>query len=404
MSRTVSPGSATGQPPDARAAAGPARDLCLAGSRGLNLVRGEGPYVFDDAGRRYFDATSMMGVAVLGHAHPAIARAVAEQARELVACSASFGSPVREALVARLGERLAPLDRLFFCNSGTESVEAAIKFARHLTGRPGVVALARAFHGRTFGSLSATWRAHHRAGAGPLLESFRHVAPGDLDGLSEALRARDVGLVLVEVVQGEGGVHVLDGTFLQAVQELCRTHGTLFGIDEVQTGMGRTGRWFGFRHHGLDPDLVCLAKGLAGGVPIGATALRASAGELPQGAHGSTFGGNPLACAAALATIGVLEDHALVEAAAVRGELLRAALREHCGSAASDVRGLGLMVGVELPGGVVPVLRSLQARGFLALGAGRRVLRLLPPLISTEEQLEALAAAVGQCVRAEVSA
>ncbi len=392
----MSPSTPTAAAPVAQGA----QDARLAGSRGLELVRGRGPWVWDAAGRRYLDATSMMGVASLGHAHPSLARALEQQAQQLAACAASFSHPGRDALVARLGALLAPLDRVFLCNSGTESVEAAVKLARVLTGRPGVVALARAFHGRTYGALSATWREHHRAGAGPLVPGFAHVPAGDLDALEARLAAGDVALVLAEVVQGEGGVHLLDGEFLRAVQASCRRHGALFGVDEVQTGCGRTGAWFAYRHHDLDPDVVCLAKGLGAGFPVGAAVYRSSLGEVPVGAHGSTFGGNPLACAAALATLETLEREDLVRAAAENGARLLERLRAACGDAAVDVRGRGLMVGVELPDAVAPVLRALQEQGTLALAAGRRVLRLLPPLVSGTAELDELADAVGAAVRA----
>ena len=371
-------------------------DAAFAGFRGLELVRGEGPFVFDAAGRRYLDATSMYGVASLGHAHPALAAALSAQANTLVSCFASYGNDRRSALVERLSRLLEPLDRFYLCNSGTEAVEAALKVARAQTNRAGVVALSGAFHGRTLGALSATFRGKHREAFQPLLEGFRHVRPGDLEALDEALADGATGLFLVEVVQGEGGVRPIDGEFLRAAQAMCRERGVLFGVDEVQTGVGRTGRWFAYREHGLDPDLVCLAKGLGGGVPIGALGFRSSLGSLATGSHGSTFGGNPLACAAALAVLDELERGDWIAAVARNGERLIERLRT--GLAGSDrvraVRGRGFLVGLELALPSPPVQKALQERGFLTLGAGPRVLRLLPPLITPPEELDRLADAV----------
>jgi acetylornithine/LysW-gamma-L-lysine aminotransferase len=389
----VSAPSDVSQPADALSL-----DAGFSGSRGLSLVRGEGVWVFDDAGRRYLDATSMYGVASLGHAHPALAEALATQAGRLVSCFASYENDRRTALFERLFARLAPLDRFFLCNSGTEAIEALLKLARAVTGRPGVVALAGAFHGRTFGALSATFRSKHRDAFQPLLTGFRHVRPGDTAALAEALSAGDVGLFLAEVVQGEGGVRPIDGAFLREAQELCRAHGVVFGVDEVQTGIGRTGRWFAFQHHDISPDAVCLAKGLAGGVPMGALAFRSSLGKLEAGQHGSTFGGNPLACAAACAVLDTVEAEGLCERAARLGEGLLARFREELAPGPDrpvrEVRGRGLMLGLELAEASAPVQRRLQERGVLALGAGLRVLRLLPPLVIGEDEIDLLATSV----------
>ena len=372
-------------------------DAGFAGQRGLTLVQGDGSYVVDASGRRYLDATSMYGVSVLGHAHPGLAAALAAQAGRLVSCFASYANDRRAELYERLHRRLAPLDRFFLCNSGTEAVEAAIKLARTTTGRPGVVALSGAFHGRTLGALSATFRGRHRDAFQPLLDGFAHVRPGDHEGLLDAID-ESVGLVLVETVQGEGGVRVVDADFLAAVARRAREVGALFGVDEVQTGLGRTGRWFGYEHLGLEPDLVCLAKALGGGVPIGALAFREGCGSLGSGAHGSTFGGNPLACAAAVCVLDTIEREGLVERAASLGERalerLRTDLRPARGRAVREVRGQGALIGIELARPTIPLQRRLQERGFLTLGAGPRVLRLLPPLTIEFEDLDRLCAAI----------
>ena len=394
MSVPAASAEATSAAPPREGASGEAFDAGFAGSRGLELVRGSGAWVEDAAGRRYLDGTSMVGVASLGHAHPAIAAAAADQAGRLVSCFASYGNDARARLLERLHGILSPLDRFFLCNSGTEAVEAALKLARARTGRPGVVALAGAFHGRTLGALSATFRSHHREAFQPLLPGFRHVRPGDAPALERELAAGDVGLVLVEVVQGEGGVRCVDGDFLRAAQELARRHGALLAVDEVQTGIGRTGAWLAHRAERLDPDLVCLAKGLAGGVPIGVLAFRSALGGLEVGQHGSTFGGNPLACAVACAVLEVIEARGLCQRAAELGTKALARLRAELAPGPDrpvrDVRGRGLMLGIELEGASAPVQRRLQERGYLVLGAGPRVVRLLPPLVIQEGELDQL--------------
>lgn len=371
----------------------PEHDSGLYGFRGLELVRGEGSWVFDNEDRRYFDATSQYGAALLGHAHPALAEALAEQSRRLISCFGSYANDRRTELYERLARHLAPLDRFFLCNSGTEAVEGALKFARRFTGRTGVVALSGAFHGRTFGALSATFRSKHRDAFQPLLEDFHHVRPGDLEGLEERIATGTIGLFLAEVVQGEGGVRPLHLDFLRAARELCRNHGVLFGVDEVQTGPARTGRWFAYQHADLDPDLVCLAKGLGGGVPIGAIAYASGQTPFETGSHGSTFGGNPLACAAACSVLDTIEAEGLVETAERNGERLFSRLSE--GLSRSErvraLRGRGLMIGIELAKPSVPVQQRLQERGFLTLGAGPRVLRLLPPINTPWNELEELA-------------
>ena len=368
-------------------------DARLSGARGLELVRGRGCHLWDSEGRRYFDASAQYGVASLGHAHPALARAIARQAEQLLSCFASFDSPARRALCARLVQLLAPLDAVYLCNSGAETVEAARKLARACTGRPGAVALAGAFHGRTLGAVALQGDRRQRARFALDAEQVRHVRPGSLEQLDAAL-TEDVGLMLVEVVQGEGGVRPVEGAYLREAQALCRERGVLFGIDEVQTGIGRTGRWFAYQHHELEPDLVCVAKGLGGGVPIGALVARSSELSQLRGAHGSTFGGNPLACAAALAVLDELSRTQLIPRVALYGARLAANLSARLASAAPGrvraVRGLGLMIGIELDAPVAPVLRTLQERGVIALSAGPRVLRLLPPLNASWGELEQL--------------
>ena len=268
-------------------------DAGFAGFRGLTLLRGEGSFVTDSCGKRFFDGTSMYGVASLGHGHAGLAAALSTQAQTLISCFGSFANNRRTELQLRLTNLLSPLDRIFLCNSGTEAVEAAIKMARATTGRSQTVALTGAFHGRTLGALSATFRGLHRDAFGPLVTGFTHVRPGDLEALDAAL-SDQVALFLFEPVQGEDGVKIIDSNYLLEAQRICRERGILFVADEVQTGIGRTGLMFGYQHADLEPDVVCLAKGLGGGVPIGAVAFRGEQVNLNGGSHGSTFGGNPL--------------------------------------------------------------------------------------------------------------
>ncbi|HIP97281.1 MAG TPA: aspartate aminotransferase family protein [Anaerolineae bacterium] len=354
----------------------------------LILVRGEGARLWDADGREYVDCVGGHGVANVGHANPAVIRAVTEQVRRLVICPSGFYNDRRAQLLAEL-TRIAPpgLERAFLCNSGAEAVEAALKFARLSTGRTKVVAAMRGFHGRTFGALSATWRKQYRQPFEPLVPGFHFVPYNRLERMRQALD-EETAAVILEVVQGEGGVIPGDGEYLRGVQALCRERGALFIVDEVQTGFGRTGRMFASQHHDLWPDLMCVAKSIAGGLPMGAVLIGSRVGELPKKVHGSTFGGNPLACAAALATIAYIEAEGLPQRAAKLGERLISGLRAIPSPLVRDVRGLGLMVGMELKGKVAPYLAALAERGVLALSAGATVMRFLPPLVISAEDVD----------------
>jgi LysW-gamma-L-lysine/LysW-L-ornithine aminotransferase len=355
--------------------------------RGLTLVRGSGATVWDDAGQSYLDCTAAYGISSLGHCHPAVVEALRSQAGELIGCNGSFANDQRALLMSELTSLLPQgLDRLFFCNSGTEAIEAAIKFARLTTGRPGIVAAMRGFHGRTLGALSATWDAHYREPFAPLVPGFRHIPFNNIGALEEAL-TDEVGAVLLEVVQGEGGVRPATHEFLESAARLCLARDALLIVDEVQTGFGRTGRLFAVEHFNLSPDLLCLAKGIASGFPMGAVALSPRVARIPVGAHGSTFGGNPLACAAARATLKVLREENLPRQAAEKGAYLMKRLRAIESRRVREVRGLGLMIGIELRERVAPFLQELQRRGILALNAGPTVMRLLPPLVISYEEI-----------------
>lgn len=369
--------------------------------REVVIVRGEGALLWDEQGREYIDCVAGHGVALVGHCHPAVVAAIREQAGRLITCPAIFYNDVRARLLERLLS-VAPegMERAFLCNSGTEAVEGAIKLARLATGRAGIVAAMRGFHGRTLGALSATWEPAYRAPFEPLVPGFSHVPYNRLEALAEAVN-ENTAAVLLEVVQGEGGVHLGEGDYLRGAQALCRERGAVLIVDEVQTGFGRTGKMFACQHHGLQPDLVAVAKGIAGGVPMGAVLLGPRVVEaIKPGVHGSTFGGNPLACAAALAAIETLVGEDLPGQAARKGDWLLQRLRASEARLIREVRGLGLMVGIELRQRVTPYLKALMDEGVLALPAGNTVLRLLPPLVITEAQLETVAQAIEKVLTA----
>jgi acetylornithine/LysW-gamma-L-lysine aminotransferase len=363
-------------------------DSGLASKQPIVLVRGAGAHVWDADGREYIDCVGGHGVANVGHANPAVVQAVAEQAGRLITCPAGFYNDQRAQLLAEL-VRIAPpgLERAFLCSSGAEAVEAALKFARVSTGRPKIIAAMRGFHGRTFGALSATWRKEYRQPFEPLLPGFEFVPYNRLARMEQAVDGATA-VVILEVVQGEGGVLPGDGDYWRDVQALCRERGVLFIADEVQTGFGRTGRMFATEHYGLQPDLMCLAKGIAGGLPMGAVLIGGRVGELPKKSHGSTFGGNPLVCAAALAAIHFIESEGLPQRAAELGTRLQAGLQAIDSPLVREVRGLGLMVAVELKSPSGPYLAALAERGVLALTAGSNVMRFLPPLVIGAEDID----------------
>jgi acetylornithine/LysW-gamma-L-lysine aminotransferase len=350
--------------------------------------------VWDDSGRCYIDCVGGHGVSILGHCHPQVTDAICRQAARLVTCPGIFYNDQRAALLARLAE-LTGLERAFLCNSGTEAVEGALKFARLSTGRTGIVATMRGFHGRTMGALSATWEKRYREPFMPLVPGFAHVPYDNLARMERAI-TEETAAVLLEIVQGEGGVRPGSGDYLRGVRELCDERGALLIVDEVQTGFGRTGRWFAFQHHDLRPDILCLAKGIAGGVPMGVIMLGPRVQGLRSGVHGSTFGGNPLACAAALASIDVIEAQDLPAQAAAKGTYVLERLSAMDAAVIREVRGMGLMVGIELRTRVQPYLQALIGESVLALPAGPTVLRLLPPLTIDYTDLDSVLAALNR--------
>ena len=362
--------------------------------RDLVIVRGSGALLYDQDGREYIDCVGGQGIANIGHCHPRLVAALSEQVQQLTVCPELFYHPLRAAFVQRL-TGLAPegLNRAFLCNSGAEAVEGAIKFARYSTGRKGIVAAMRCFHGRTMGALSATWNKKYREPFEPLVPGYSHIPYDDLEKLKAAV-TDETAAVLLEVVQGEGGVYPGSAEFLQGAQQVCRERGALLIIDEVQTGMGRTGKLFANQHYDLQPDLMCLGKAVGGGVPTGAVLIGERVGELSVGIHGSTFGGNPMSCAGGLATLDIMENEQLPQRAAELGAWMLEELRAIQSPLIREVRGLGLILGIELKQKVAPYLAALTERGVLALPAGMTVIRLLPPLVVSRDQLQQVLAAL----------
>ena len=355
--------------------------------RDITIVKGSGAEVWDDSGRRYLDCVAGIGVASVGHANPAVAAALAAQAGTLVTCPGIFYNDVRARLLAKLAALAPPrLSRGFLCNSGAESVEAAIKFARLTTGRTGVVSATRGFHGRTLGALSATYRKEYREPFRPLVPGFSFARFNNPEKLRGAV-GEDTAAVLVEPVQGEGGIRPASPGFLRAAREICDATGSLLVFDEIQTGFCRTGTMFAYQRYEVVPDMLCLAKGIAGGVPLGAV-LSDERVQLPPGGHGTTFGGNPLACAAALAAIGFMEEKRLDERAEALGARFRERFQARLPARVREVRQVGLMIGVELRERCRPYVDRLADRGVLALAAGTTVIRLLPPLVISEAQID----------------
>ncbi|WP_406865546.1 acetylornithine transaminase [Streptomyces sp. HUAS MG47] len=365
------------------------------GTPPLSLVRGEGSTVWDEAGRAYTDFTGGIAVNALGHAHPAFVAAVHDQAARLGHVSNLFVSEPAVALAERLVRLLGRPGRVFFANSGTEAAEAAFKIARR-TGRPHLVAAEGGFHGRTMGALALTGQPAKRDPFLPLPADVTHVPFGDVAALRAAVTERTAGVVL-EPVQGEGGVVPAPGGYLRAARGITRATGSLLVLDEVQTGIGRTGRWFAHQaDQGVEPDVVTLAKGLGGGLPIGATvAFGPAADLLTPGQHGSTFGGNPVACAAGLAVLETIEKEGLLPHVARVGEFLRRGIEALKHPLVHEVRGVGLLLGVVLTEPVAARVQwAAQDAGFLVTAAGAGVVRLAPALTVAEGQAYALVAAL----------
>lgn len=359
----------------------------------VTFERGEGVWLWDTAGQRYLDALAGVAVCGLGHCHPRYTAALQAQAGKLVHTSNIYGIGLQEQLADRLAA-LSGMDNVFFCNSGCEANEAAIKLARlygHQKGieAPAIVVLEHAFHGRTIATLSATGSRKVQAGFEPLVAGFIRVPFDDIEAVRRvAENNRNVVAVLVELIQGEGGVNVCHDDYLRGLRTICDANGWLLMLDEVQSGIGRTGKWFAFQHSGVKPDVMSLAKGLGNGVPIGACLASGAAAKLfKPGNHGSTFGGNPLVCAAALATLAIIEEDGLMQNAEAMGDFIRAQLRERLAGlpGVRDIRGKGMMIGIELDKPCKDIVEIALHAGLLINVTADNVIRLLPPLTYTRE-------------------
>jgi len=368
------------------------------------ICRGRGTLLYDVKGRRYLDCMGGYGVSLVGHSHPRVVEAIREQCERLIFCHSSLYNDVRAELVERL-IKIAPegLEKVFLSNSGAESVECAIKLAVKYTGRSEFISMVRGYHGKTLGALSATWNPKYRkAFKSILIPNFKFVPFGRLDRVEEAISNRTAA-VIAEPIQGEGGVHIAPEGFLQGLRKLCDEHGALLILDEVQTGFGRTGRMWASEHWGVSPDVMCVAKSIAGGLPMGATLARSEIMDsLRVGEHTTTFGGNPLACAAACATIDIIIEERLVERARRLGGFFMELLSSlHDLRIVRDIRGLGLMIGVECRVDIYNVLMGCIRRGMIPLYSGRNVIRLLPPLVIKEDELAEAAQILEDALREE---
>ncbi|MEL4164916.1 acetylornithine transaminase [Corynebacterium bovis] len=354
------------------------------GTPAVELVSGRGARVTDSDGREYIDLLAGIAVNALGHAHPAVVEAVSRQVATLGQVSNVFAHPQVISLAERIKEIVGEDDaRVFFCNSGAEANEAAFKLAR-LTGRPRVIAAENGFHGRTMGSLALTGQPAKRAPFEPLPAGVEFVPYGDIDAL-RALADDSTAAVILESIQGETGVVPPPPGYLARVRELCDAHGILMIVDEVQAGMGRTGRWFGYQEDGIVPDVVTMAKGLGGGLPLGACVAMPRADLFTPGGHGTTFGGNPVSCAAGLAVVDTIRREGLLDHARRMGELFREGLEGH--DAVREVRGRGLMLGVVLREPAAPGLLDPLSRGLILNQPAPDVLRIVPPLTITDQDV-----------------
>jgi acetylornithine/N-succinyldiaminopimelate aminotransferase len=373
----------------------------------VQFERGKGVWLWDTEGRQYLDALGGIAVCALGHAHPGVAQAVAEQAARLVHTSNLYGITLQEQLADRLCA-LSGMERAFFCNSGAEANEAAIKIARlYGHGRqiavPTVIVMENSFHGRTLATLTATGNRKVQAGFEPLVQGFIRVPYNNLHAIETvAANSGDVIAVLVEPIQGEGGINLPDPDYLPGLRRICDAHGWLLMLDEIQTGMGRTGAWFTCQHSGVIPDVLTLAKALGNGVPIGACLARGrAAGTMHPGNHGTTFGGNPLAARAALSVIDAIERDDLVKHAAELGRQMLEGFRERLRGVqgVKEIRGLGLMIGIELDRPCAALVKHALDRGLLINVTAERVIRLLPPMVTTVHQGRTIVDSVGALVR-----
>jgi acetylornithine/LysW-gamma-L-lysine aminotransferase len=357
----------------------------------VTIERGLGSHVWDINGKEYVDCMGGYGVALVGHCNPRVVKALQDQLEKIITVHSSLYNKTREEFLEKL-IKISPkgLSQVYLNNSGTESVEAAIKFARKFTGKSGMLAMNGSYHGKSLGSLSLTFNPKYRKSFEPLVEKVSFSPFGDINALRSNVNS-DTGFIIVEPIQGESGIHVAPDGFLQEIRKLCDEKGILLIFDEIQSGLGRTGKMWGGDHWKTTPDIMCLAKGIAGGVPMGATLVRSDIlAHISKGEQSSTFGGNPLSCAAGIATIDALTQDKLVENAVKLGEKFREGLEKlkERHRIIREIRGKGLMIGVELKFEVKDILFDGIANGILFLYSGKNILRLLPPLVISESDID----------------
>ena len=374
------------------------------GKRPLVITRGKGALVWDAKGKEYVDCTGSYGVALLGHSHPKVVEAICKQAETLISCHGSFYNNKRTEFLQKLMS-ITPmgLNKAFLSNSGAESVECAIKVARKFTGKPEIIAVMGGYHGKTMGALSATWDKKYRQPFQPLVPEFKHVPPDNLEKIAEAITDKTAA-VLLEPIRGEGGIRVPPCDFLPGVRKLCDEKNVLLILDEVQTSFGRTGKMFGCDHWCVVPDVMCLAKPFAGGLPIGITVAKEDImSSFKIGEHSTTFSGSPLVCAAGCAAIDVLVKDKLAERAEIVGAYFKARLEELQAkyNIVKEVRGLGLMLGMEFRYDVRDIILKTMDGGVLILDAGRNVLRFLPPLVIEKEYIDKAIAVLDKVIGEE---
>jgi acetylornithine/LysW-gamma-L-lysine aminotransferase len=361
----------------------------------LVITRGKGALVWDINGKQYIDCTGSYGVCIVGHCHPKVVEAVKKQAEKLISCHSSLYNDARSEFLQKI-TKITPkgLNKVFLANSGAEAVESAIKLARKFSGKPEIIAMMGAFHGKTMGALSATWDKKYREPFLPLVPEFKHVPSDNLERVREAVTEKTAAII-AEPIRGESGIRVPSDDFLPGLREICDEKGVLLILDEVQTGFGRTGKIFACEHWNIVPDILCVAKSVAGGLPLGVTIAKEDVmSSLKLGEHTTTFGGNPLVCAAACAAIDILIEEKLVERAATLGAYFKEKLVDlqvkH--KVVREVRGLGLMLGMELRFDVLQIILQAMDKGVLILDAGRNVLRFLPPLVIEKGQIDKVVA------------
>ncbi len=370
----------------------------------VNIEKANGAKVMDTEGKEYIDFTSGIGVCNLGHCHPEVVNAVNKQTKKVWHVSNLFKIPLQEQVATKLVQETSG-DAVFFCNSGAEANEAAIKLARKFTGKSKIITFEQSFHGRTLGTMAATGQEKVKVGFGKMLETFIHVPYNDIDVLKETIDS-ETAAVMLEVIQGEGGVHPADELFLKEVERLCQSLDVLLIVDEIQTGIGRTGKSFAYQHYGIQPDIITVAKGLGNGFPVGAMiGKKELIPAFTAGSHGSTFGGNPLAMAAANATLNIVFDQSFLKEVEKKGNILVQQLNEFLPQVKSykKIKHKGLMIGIEFQQETTELLSELRENGLLALNAGPNVMRLLPPLTITMTEIHEATAIMRKVLQKQIA-